>query len=524
MELLRSILDRETASPYRDGPVFVLLPEYALRLAEVQDVIDLLGDRNPSLIVVAGIEQMTEDAARAIDDTPGLWEGSAQARYTNCAMVASAGRAYLQPKTVPSQWETERFWPGRAIRYFSGINITFVVQICSDLLQQPPGGANSDALVNWLAEHARRLDAVVWVQHNEKPRSTHFSKSLSAYCSPPIRATVLAAGSRRARPRRLDNYSVCGVVAHHSALSHHFHLLDREFHYFEPVPAATSISRGVLLRYDADAYLVHTVLADSVFDSPTIERGVFLQSSQPYVARPDFGPSLEHWHLADIIGPCADTAAASSPVWAAAIHEVVTDQLVPLTVRDFLGFLDLALIPRPQGAALLHPSGIGHDPADLLCDCWDHRRCIDSLTNLGTTSAAALVEVLTALGAMRAAGLVFTMVYLENHRTYLAVQFATSLRHVAVVHPFGLDAAEVNHRLSPERRATVLDAGYVILGTKGHARRLSGTTPIAAAPAPGPIHAGRVSYSGVRALYSEDLEAAIRAHDLARAVEGLFTP
>lgn len=518
-ELLRHILDAEAAAPYLDGPVLVLLPEYCLRLAEIEATRALVRQSHNNLIVVGGLEQLSSVQALSLEDRPDLWDGPDNGRYTNCAVLISSasGSLFLQPKTLPSQWEAERFWPGRVVRYFAGTNLFLAIQICSDLLAQPL--SNAAALAQWLEDKGRRLDAVLWIQHNEKPRSPSFTTSLERYCLQ--RATVVAVGSKRDRPGRLDNYSVSGAIAPHNALSRHFHLLDKDFHYFEPVGQETSISRAVLLRYDADVHRVTTVLADSVYDAPAIEKGAFFARSEPFVVVDSLQSSPDHFHIEDISAPAAALAASSIPAWAQSIRSVLSDHLVPLSTRDFLAFLDLALLPRPHGS-VAHSSGTQHTPSDFRCDCWDHRTCIDLLTETEGASMQAFANVLAALAALRQSNVAFVLRYLPNHRTYLELTLNGSTRYLAVIHPFGLDAAETEARLRPHRDGAALDPGYMILGTKGKARSLVNTVSAELASGLGGTHAGRAVRPGLRAIYQEDFELAFETNDLQHVLESLF--
>jgi hypothetical protein len=299
--------------------------------------------------------------------------------------------------------------------------------------------------------------------------------------------------------------------------------LDKEFHYFEPVAETLPISRAVLVRYDADVHCVNTVLGDSLFDAPTIEKGTFFQTSQPYLATTGLNASGDHFHLEDLCSQPAQLATAASSTLSAHVTDIVAQQLVPLGLRDFLALLDLSLLPQPHGNGTLHASGVSHLPDDLVCTCWQHRLCVDILTDATNDSTKAFANVLYVLAALRASGLLFVFRYLTNHRTCLELTLDGTVRYLAVVDPFGLDASETELRLMPARGAAALDTSYIILGTKGRARRLVGSISPALAPSTGATNLGRATPPTLRAMYFEDICSAMDAGTVQQAVHTLLT-
>jgi hypothetical protein len=265
IDLLESIVSMENSMDEIPNPTLILLPEYAIRFVDMQRARASIAQLRPNSLVVFGIEQMTADQAFSLEDEPTLWAGPPEERFTNCALIGigATDRIYLQPKILPSQWEPEKFWPGHKIRHFVGRGLSWIVQICSDLLVRPEEATTAADVTEWLHENSSLLSLVIWIQYNEKPRSSYFKSSVGAYNH--HGATILAAGSAPTVPGRLENYGVSGALIQIDALPRHFHLLAKEFHYTEPVTDSTS--RIVLLRYDADAYRASTVLADSINDA-----------------------------------------------------------------------------------------------------------------------------------------------------------------------------------------------------------------------------------------------------------------
>lgn len=502
-----------------------MLPEYALRADEIAAARQLVSAAPANIAAIFGVAQLSQIEVAALENDD-LWDGNGTESFTNCAMVCvgQSDSVYLQPKIVPSQWEPDHFLRGRVIRYFAGRNVSFVVQICSDLLPQPGAASNANQVAAWVSQENRRLTLVFWLQHNPEPRSAHFVESLRTYAT--MHATVISVSSRAVNNRgnRLENYAVSGGIVHHSALPRHFRFLDREFHYVEPLRDAPA-SRIVLLRYDADAHLAQTALADDLVGAQNIARNGFFLASQPYVyVAPNLVPSPEHFHIEDLLAPAEQLARNYlPPARHAALASVIAGRLIPLTARQFLAFLDISLLARPMVNTPHHLPGEIHGAADYNCHCWDHRRCVDLLTETGRDSTVGLGEVLVLLALLSGEGLDFNVVSVGDSYGYLEVQITGTPRYCAVVFPFNFDAGEVERRLIPQHRPPAADVGYLVLGTSGRSRPLLADVHAARPARPGATGAAAAVVPTFRALFHEQLQAAIDGGTLAARVAGFLT-
>lgn len=526
--LLEATLNEETRFPApTEAPSLILLPEYSLHPDEVEPARRLIARRaRPKTIVVFGVGQMTEDQARAVEDNPHLWDGPSGGRLTNCAVIAFGGsnEVYLQPKIVRSRWEVE-LWQGRVVRYFVGEYVQFMVVICSDLLDRPQHSTAARHIVDTLQRRGWQLNLVIWIQHNPRPRSPEFIHSIESFATLRSSPTIVAVGSRGERSPRLNNFAVSGALLPNGALSSRFDLLTKPFHYVEPIsPQHIRMSRAVLLRYDVDVYQVNTVLADSISSEDRVAKGALFEDSYPYVIQTGTLVRCgENVHIQDIICKATTQAVGGFAVLRDHIR-LVAAQLASLRTKEFLAFLDLAILPNPRTDAELHVAGETHKDGDFLCRCWTHRECVDKLADEDESSEP-LVHILMAIGALEQQGINVSFFYNDSdRRTYLRVRIGDGNRLLAAVYPFDFDAEGTDRRLMGKARPRILDCGYIVLGTAGRSGRLRIGALEAGVPSPrGSVRAGTAARPTLRAIYNEEFWKEFQAGTLEPRIRELFS-
>lgn len=524
LRLLRATLRAENNFPAPiDAPALILLPELSIHPEEIPTAVTLAQTSRRNTVVIFGVGQLTEDQARRLEPAAELWEGPSEQRFTNCAVVILGGtqELYLQPKIVRSRWETSH-WPGSIVRYFHGQRIQFIVVICSELIDRPQGANTAVAVVEQLAERGRTLNLMIWIQHNPRPRSEDFVESIETFSD--LRTTIAIVGSRTNRSAvRLNNHAVSGAIVPHDSLSSHFDLFTKRFHYVEPVPCQKPISRAVLLRYDADAYRVQTVLADSITRTEAgTAKGALLEDSQPYVLLGDeLQISNADFHLRDIAARATLHATNAIPVLTAQIANAV-DAVCDLGTPAFLAFLDVGVIPRPPHEDDRHVAGVVHPGGDFKCCCWDHRTCVDRLSDRDDC-AAPLAQILLALAALTASGVEVAPCYNTEERTNVRLGIDGRVKQLAVVYPFNLDAEGTELGLWGLRRASTVSSQYIILGAGERPTRPRLNSVSAAVVRPlGGTEAALPTRPVINALYSNDFWQSFHQGILKRVIRERF--
>jgi hypothetical protein len=109
------------------APTLILLPEFALPHTEIPTARELISHARPNTLFVLGLGHMSNDQAQVVEPEAQLWDGPADGRFTNCALIGVGGsdRVFLQPKILPSRWEQDVHWPGAVVRLFAGEYIQF---------------------------------------------------------------------------------------------------------------------------------------------------------------------------------------------------------------------------------------------------------------------------------------------------------------------------------------------------------------------------------------------------------------
>ena len=380
LDLLRAVLDLDArmGAPADGAPSIILLPELSVSRTDLDAVRGAIRGARANLLLIAGMGHMSGAEIDAIEPSGNLCGEPIVGHYANCALIACSGsdQVFLQPKVVASREELDCHWPGTVVRYFNARNFSFVVLICSEMLDRAQARTTIRAVLDKLGEDNRQLGAIFWLQHNPKPRAIDFSQSLEEV-SRLERPTLFVVGTRGSHPPRFENHAVSGAVFRKSTLPAHFNVLTRQFHYAEPVAECEPLSRLVLLRYDVDVNLVDTALASAIQDEDRTPRSQLFSRVVPFVRNGGaLADSNENRHLSEILTRSRDRAAATDVARTARIHSI-TEQLVALGTGRFQEFLDLAILPRPASEALRHAGVQPHPGGDYSCRCWIHRECID---------------------------------------------------------------------------------------------------------------------------------------------------
>ena len=511
LQILRGILEHRDFRESDSKPAFVILPELAIPFADIATARTLIAAAPKGTLVAFGAGQMTEEQALSIEAKPELWEGEAAGRFANCAVIGIGGydRLFLQPKLLKSNLEKDWHWPGKVVRCFVGDYIRFSTFICSDLLNRPGDTSYMAWLHDQLDKDQNKLTFAFWLQHNPKPRSDQFLNAIEAV-GKMDRTTVVIVGSRTADPeRRFENYAVSGAFASRAVFPSEFNKFTHRFHYVER--ADDDVSRAVLLRYDADAYRVRTVLADALDSADKVEKGELFDSSQPYVF--DGGAlkaSSDAFHIRDLCKPARDVVATRTPALAAA-SDSVSSRLVELGTANFLAFLDLGILPRPSDGERGHPAGVRHEGGDLKCRCWNHRNCVDLIAEpTGTTPLAELVE---SMALLEAGGCVPRPRYDHALRTNLEFTIAGAKKSAVVVYPFDISLEALQRRLFGER-PPVSRRAFIFVADPPEDRPRAGSVNVAEVPPIGAVDPSRAAAPTLSPLRAGELRRAAAAGDV----------
>jgi hypothetical protein len=363
-----------------------------------------------------------------------------------------------------------------------------------------------DWLVDELDKNEERLTFAIWLQHNEKPRSVQFSNAIEAIGKMPHNTTVLVAGSRHAdQAKRFEHFAVSGAFVKSALFPSQFDKFTHRFHYVEP--SATDVSRAVLLRYDADAYRVRTVLADAIDSADGVEKGELFDESQPYLfVDGALTPSTEHVHLHDLCAPATQSVETASPGLAASLTPVVS-ALSALGTQKFLEFLDVGIVPRPAPGQREHLAGTKHEGGDARCRCWSHRECIDFLTeNEAKPHLAALIHVLAILESQECSP---RLKYDKRSRTNLELSLNGQQCAVVIVHPMGSDLEVLQRKLFGDKAP--LRAKHIIVVIDGGHRPKVRTVKAGEAPAVNAIDASKADMPRLEPVHvNQVLDAAER--------------
>jgi len=525
LDILRAVLvrDAQMGVPAGDAPSIVLLPELSIRPGDLAVVRGLISAARQNTLLICGIGHMTAAEIDPIEASAHLCVPPVAGHFANCAMIGCGGtdQIFLQPKVVASREELDCHWPGRVVRYFIGGFFSFVVFICSEMLDRAQARTTIREVLDKLAEDSQQLGAVFWLQHNPKPRSVDFSQSLQELTHLD-RPTMFIVGSRGQCPPRFDNFAVSGALFKKTALPTHFNVLTRQFHYVEPVSDSAVLSRVVLLRYDVDVNLVETALASAIEDRDRTPRSQLFGSVVPMVMQDGtLADNEENTHLAEIVRRARDRAVATDNAQAARI-QILTDALVALGTLRFQDFLDRAIVPRPRDEKHRHAAGQQHHGGDSFCDCWKHRECIDFLCD-DDIAAEPIAHLLLALAMIGAQGQNVSLMPTSGSSTNIRLSTPSGGLDLCIVYPFGFDADATEVAIRGGARPKTAEPGYIVLGTSGRAGRpaLAQISQAVARPV-APLQAASATEPMLRAVYNDELVAARAAGNLVQLLQQRF--
>lgn len=519
LQILQGILGHRDFRESDCKPAIVILPELAIPFTEIVAARALISNAPKGTLFVFGVGNMTDQEALSIENKPGLWDGEAAGRYANCAVIGMGGfdHLFLQPKILPSASEMNSHWPGQVIRCFIGDYIRFSVFICSDLLNR----AGDSSYMTWLHDQLEleqnKLTFACWLQRNPKPRSVQFSNAIDAI-GKMDRTTIFVAASRMPLGgKRYENFAVSGAFVRRVLFPADFDKFTHRFHYAEH--ARPDVSRTVLLRYDADAYRLRTVLADALDAEDKVEKGELFDSSQPYVFREGIlTTSAENEHIRDLCEPARLLARTALPDISAAIDSV-TQGLTTMGTSRFLAFLDLGVVPRTPDGEKPHIAGIRHDGGDLKCQCWKHRFCIDLLTEPeGVTPLKAIIET---LGLFDAGGCVPKPRYDPNMRTNVDLTVGGVRNSAAVIYPFDFAFDALGQRVFGEK-PTVLRKRFIFVADPVENRPHVQTIDAAEAAPEGAIDPAKAALPTFTPVRASELQQARAAGNLTAYFGQLF--
>jgi len=526
IDLLRAIIERDRAiepdtdARFTHAPTLILLPEYSVAPNDYEAASALARSASRNTLIIFGLGQLTEAEARRVE-RDDLWEGASAGKYTNCAVVTVAGdnKSYLQPKIHAAKEEEGTHWPGKIIRYFLGTNLQFSVLVCSEFLDRAEHKTTADMMVNYLLEKGRALNLIIWIQHNRDPRHAEFRVSVDQLQM--LRSTIFVVNSRPAAGARLRNYAVSGGIVPNTAMPSRFDVSTRHHHYSEPL--GQGVSRYVILHYENDVNLVETVLSSALHPGGSAEKADLFHTTRPH--RFAAGALAETNDLEHLKAICAKSVASAAAGVPEALHGHLTaihDGLIALHTRDFLAFLDLAILPQPPAADQRHAAGNPHPGGDYRCRCWVHRTCIDEFADNENLQALPFIEVLKTLVAMRALGPPFEL-HPEARRTYLRMTLGDHQRLLAVVYGFGLTSEALQRGLTGTRPAAT-GCGYIVVNVADPSFRPSIFSGLdqAQAGVASPVAGGQNAVPRASCLYPGAFQKACDEGNLAAALGGLF--
>lgn len=195
------------------GTQFLVVPEYGLPYVDVEQLDSQIEASLPTGgVVVAGLDAMPfAEFARLTAQDP--WAPSAEAQkrhngqWVNAVVIwartaEGTVRRFLQPKLVAAKPERKLggMYPGEYILRFEAGEFTFSFLICRDLIgrvqfphERP--GPRQQSLAEWLSDRwsDRPLDALFWLQYNDKPEERGFLTALeSLLMNDAVRCVVAA--------------------------------------------------------------------------------------------------------------------------------------------------------------------------------------------------------------------------------------------------------------------------------------------------------------------------------------------
>ena len=107
-----------------------------------------------------------------------MWRASRRALRKLCLdRLRRDGRDLSPAEGCCVEGRTRLSLAGRVIRYFVGGFFSFVVFICSEMLDRAQARTTIREVLDRLAESSQQLAAVFWLQHNPKPDRLIFRRA-----------------------------------------------------------------------------------------------------------------------------------------------------------------------------------------------------------------------------------------------------------------------------------------------------------------------------------------------------------
>jgi hypothetical protein len=319
-------------------------------------------------------------------------------RFVNGAIVSVGKQRFLEAKCWPSQVEQSGGYhvPHGQIRLFRGANgFSFAVVICSEILDQHVDG--------WRRLAEGRPDVVVWIQHNDAPRSSQLAENVERFFgSAGQHRTLIVAANVRPNGIR-GRYGASGLIAVDSVYAETKNAVRR------PHIAHESFARRVV-RSTIIAYHVPLVNIRTALPAHLPIAGDLRQSRRQFIFDVNLydqpGSSRNDRQYVDQLVEACESAGSTVPIQvdARACRQKTRDKLLKPSF-DLLDFIDKALVQRTS--ARRHRNHEPHPVTAAWCDCWDHRHDFDSL--FAPRTAELLHELMLAIGELERRGITVTL-------------------------------------------------------------------------------------------------------------------
>jgi hypothetical protein len=524
--LLEAVLTTDAAlgAPPGGAPSIILMPELCISPGRLHDLVARMQAARANTLLVCGVGHLTAKEMDDFEPSKELCGEPVAGCYANCALVAQGGsdRVYLQPKIVPSSGELDTHWAGKTVKYFQAGYFSFAVFVCSEMLNRAATVTSIRQVLDHLAKETKNLSAIFWLQHNRRPRAVDFSQSLEEFAKLD-RPTLVVVGSAAEAPPRYENFGVSGALLKRVVLPRRFDLLTRKFHYVEPVKSSEALSRVVLLRYDVDVNLVHSVLANAIEPDARTEKSQFFEAVRPMILQ---GHQLvdedSNTHLTQVVAAAVTRGTAFDQAYAAHVNALGA-ALAALGTASFQAFLDRAILPRPMREQVRHRAGQLHQPADYHCDCWTHRQCMDLLSD-DPEAVEPLAQLLHALGKLVSHGFEVTLLRDLETAANVRLTCGAGIFELSIVYPFAFDADASEHAIrGGAQRPRIQEPGYIILGTSGRSGRPSmATISQAIAKEGGAVKPAVADPPLLRTIYHEELSRALAQNALEPLLQQRF--
>lgn len=408
--LLEAVLK---ASRDSKDPTVYVVPELTLDPNLIPKVRSAVEDLPPRHVLVAGIGHLTAQQCEQVEAGSARRFNSPwpESRFANCALIGAPGEdnCWVEGKRWPSQWEQREgcHQACNTMRVYRLGSYRFAVVICADM-------AAPDS--SWVKRLSReKPDIIFWLQDNPKPRHQDFLKPLVELLGPSGSRPLVVCCNKAPETGR-SPHGASGFITGADFFPRQKSQFPTTPHIStESVCSKAALTRATLVRYDASAHLVRSVMPSEVPAERNDARRSLLQEVTPYLLTAgELRPSLEPRHAQHLFD--AGRNAAKTRARRAGLNEgrsSLLDAELPRVESQvcadaslLLCLLDAALVQA--GAAWTHANHESHSPA-AACDCWEHRRNFDTLYRVEggreDPTAEYLGELLLALSSLQLSGI-----------------------------------------------------------------------------------------------------------------------